>query len=152
MKGSIKDMIQKIKKFIVIGVASFTMLLPGLAVPAIGGIAFADIQADLCTGVDAAAAPTGASCATPTEGTGTSGVKAIAARIVTIFSIIVGAISIIMIIYGGFRYITSGGDSGKVGNAKNTLLYALVGLIIVALAQLIVRFVLTQTNSVTAGA
>ncbi len=54
-----------------------------------------------------------------------------------------------MIIYGGFRYITSGGDSGRVGNAKNVLIYAVVGLIIVALAQIIVRFVLTQTSTLT---
>jgi hypothetical protein len=54
-----------------------------------------------------------------------------------------------MIIYGGFRYITSGGDSGRVGSAKNTLIYAIVGLIIVALAQLIVNFVITQANTNT---
>ena len=62
------------------------------------------------------------------------------------FSIIVGAVSIIMIIYGGFRYITSGGDSGRVGNAKNTLLYAIVGLIIVAIAQIIVHFVVSTSS------
>jgi hypothetical protein len=54
-----------------------------------------------------------------------------------------------MIIYGGFRYITSGGDSGRVGNAKNTLIYAIIGLVIVALAQLIVHFVLNQATTVT---
>jgi len=35
-----------------------------------------------------------------------------------------------MIVYGGFKYITSGGDSGKVGGAKNTLIYAIIGLIV----------------------
>lgn len=67
-------------------------------------------------------------------------------NIVNIISVIVGVISVIMIIFGGFRYITSGGDSGKVGNAKNTILYALIGLVIVALAQFIVYFVLNQTG------
>lgn len=66
--------------------------------------------------------------------------------IINVFSLIVGIVSVIMIIIGGFQYITSGGDSGKVGNAKNTILYAIVGLVIVALAQVIVRFVLDQTT------
>ncbi len=141
-------MIQKIKKFLVVGIASFTMLIPGLLVPVVGGVASADIKANLCSGVDAAADTTDCAAAT-SDATGQAGVKAIAKKITAIFSIIVGAISIIMIIYGGFRYITSGGDSSKVGNAKNTLIYAIVGLIIVALAQLIVRFVLTQAGDAT---
>jgi hypothetical protein len=45
------------------------------------------------------------------------------------------------------RYITSGGDSTKVSGAKNTLIYAIIGLIIVALAQLIVHFVLGQAQT-----
>lgn len=66
-------------------------------------------------------------------------------NIVNIISIIIGIIAVIMIIVGGFKFITSGGDSAKVVSARNTVLYAIVGLIIVALAQLIVRFVLSQT-------
>jgi hypothetical protein len=54
-----------------------------------------------------------------------------------------------MIIWGGFKYITSGGDTGNVSGAKNTLIFAIVGLIIVALAQFVVHFVLnTATSSV----
>ena len=56
-----------------------------------------------------------------------------------------------MIIYGGFRYITSGGSSEGVGAAKSTLIYAIIGLIIVALAQLIVQFVLTQSATAVNG-
>ena len=47
-----------------------------------------------------------------------------------------------MIIIGGFRYIISSGDSGQITSAKNTILYAIVGLVIVLFAQLIVRFVI----------
>jgi len=65
--------------------------------------------------------------------------------IINVFSVIVGSVSVIMIIIGGFRYITSGGDSNNVGGAKNTILYAIVGLIIVAFAQVIVQFVLQRT-------
>jgi hypothetical protein len=66
--------------------------------------------------------------------------------IVNILSVVVGIVAVIMIIVGGFRYITSGGSSEKVTAAKNTLLYAIIGLVIVALAQVIVRFVLTKTT------
>jgi hypothetical protein len=67
-------------------------------------------------------------------------------EIITIFSWVVGAISVIMLIFGGFKYVTSGGDSGKITSAKNTIVYALVGLVIVALSQVIVNFVLYKTN------
>jgi hypothetical protein len=51
-----------------------------------------------------------------------------------------------MIVWGGLRYITSGGDSNKLSSAKNTIIYALIGLIIVALSQFIVRFVLAKAT------
>ena len=65
--------------------------------------------------------------------------------IINIFSIVVGIIAVIMIIYGGFKFITSGGDSGRVTSAKQTIIYAIIGLIIVALAQFIVKFILSKT-------
>ena len=65
-------------------------------------------------------------------------------RIVNLLSIIVGVVAVIMIIVGGFRYVTSGGSDASVTGAKNTILYAVIGLIIVALAQLIVNFVLSN--------
>jgi hypothetical protein len=52
-----------------------------------------------------------------------------------------------MIIWGGFKYITSGGDSNNVSGAKNTIIYAIIGLVIVALAQLIVHFVISQSTA-----
>lgn len=69
------------------------------------------------------------------------------ANIINIFSWIIGAVSVIMIIYGGFRYITSGGNDTGVKDAKNTVLYAIIGLVIVALAQIIVNFVLNQSST-----
>ena len=65
---------------------------------------------------------------------------------INIFSIIVGVVSVIMIIVGGLKYITSSGDSGNVTSAKNTILYAVIGLVVVALAQVIVRFVLSEVG------
>jgi len=84
-------------------------------------------------------------------GTGCEKPKAAAGRIenlikviINVLSAIVGAVCVIMIIIGGFRYVTSAGDSNAVSGAKNTILYAIVGLIIVAFAQVIVRFVLQR--------
>lgn len=68
-------------------------------------------------------------------------------KVINIFSLVIGVVAVIMIILGGFKYITSGGDSGNVTGAKNTILYAVIGLIIVALAQIIVRFVLQTATS-----
>jgi energy-converting hydrogenase Eha subunit B len=66
--------------------------------------------------------------------------------IINVISVIVGVVAVIMVIFGGLRYITSGGDSGKVSSAKNTIIYAVIGLIVVALAQFIVQFVLVKTT------
>jgi len=140
-------MIQKFKRLLLITLASLSLLSPAALVPVLSGVASADIAGNLCTGSVAASDSTSSSCTT--QGDPASGLTSLAKTITKWFSIIVGAISIIMIIYGGFRYITSGGDSGRVGNAKNTLLYAIIGLIIVALAQLIVNFVITQSSTTT---
>lgn len=68
---------------------------------------------------------------------------------IRIFQIIVGLISVFMLISAGLKYITSGGDSSGVGTAKNMILYAVVGLVVVALAQVIVSFVLNRVNQTT---
>ncbi|MBO7720654.1 hypothetical protein J6S35_03455 [Candidatus Saccharibacteria bacterium] len=64
----------------------------------------------------------------------------------------VGIISVIMLIYGGLRYVVSGGDSKKVTDAKNTILYAIIGLIISILAFAIVNFVINAVTGTTDSA
>lgn len=68
--------------------------------------------------------------------------------VINILSVIVGIVAVIMIIFGGFRYVTSAGDTTKVAGAKNTILYAVIGLVIVALAQVIAKFVLGKATKV----
>ena len=60
---------------------------------------------------------------------------------------IVGIIAVIMLIIGGIRYVISGGDAKKVTDAKNTVLYAIIGLIISFLAFAIVNFVISALPS-----
>lgn len=66
----------------------------------------------------------------------------VVSAIINIFSIFVGVAAVIMIIIGGFKYILSSGDSNSTTSAKNTILYAIIGLVIVFFAQVIVKFVL----------
>ena len=56
---------------------------------------------------------------------------------------IVGIIAVIMLILGGVKYLTSGGDSKKVTDAKNTVLYAIIGLVVCFLSFAIVNFVIS---------
>jgi hypothetical protein len=57
---------------------------------------------------------------------------------------VIGAISVLMLIYGGIRYTLSAGDAAAVTAAKNTILYAIVGIVVAIMAYAIVNFVLTQ--------
>lgn len=60
---------------------------------------------------------------------------------------IVGIIAVIMLIIGGIKYVVSGGDAKKVTDAKNTVLYAIIGLVIAFLAFAIVNFVISALPS-----
>ncbi|HWT40035.1 MAG TPA: pilin [Dongiaceae bacterium] len=66
--------------------------------------------------------------------------------ITNVLLFVVGALAVIMIIWGGIRYATSAGNASNVTAAKNTILYAIVGLIIAFLAFAIVNWVLSALN------
>lgn len=72
---------------------------------------------------------------------GKDGIITKAARIL---ALIVGVASVIMIIIGGFKYVLSNGDSNAINSAKNTIIYALIGLVISVIAGAIVQFVLSR--------
>lgn len=75
---------------------------------------------------------------------GTNKLNKTLGNVINILSVVVGVAAVIMLIIGGFRYITSNGDSNQIGAAKNTVIYAIVGLVIVSFAQIIVKFVLSR--------
>lgn len=112
-----------------------------------GGVAFAQLQTDTANPQQSlqqgSCLNTTTGCSSEVSGSGEKANKLVA-TIINVFSWVVGVISVLMIIWGGFKYITSGGDAGGVTGAKNTILYAIVGLVIVALAQVIVQFVLSK--------
>lgn len=72
------------------------------------------------------------------------GPNGIITKITRFVAVIVGVASIIMIMLGGYTYITSNGDPQKTNAAKDTILYAVIGLVIAAAAGLIIGFVLSK--------
>lgn len=73
---------------------------------------------------------------------GDGGQGGIFRTITNVLLFLIGAISVIMLIIGGIRYVVSGGDSTAVQNAKNTILYAIVGVVVAILAYAVVNFVI----------
>lgn len=71
----------------------------------------------------------------------------VTAWVVNIISWGVGLLAVIMIIISGAKFITASGDSGKIASARTGLMWAIIGLIIAALAQVIVQFVLAKTTA-----
>jgi hypothetical protein len=137
-----------VKRFNVL-IASFAasvVLMLGLATPVLAQTAQDQINNGLCAGSNLQFTENPGQCSA--AGTdATSKINDIVHTIVNLLSAIVGIVAVIMIIVGGFRYITSGGNDTSVTSAKNTILYAIIGLVIVALAQILVRFTLSKLTS-----
>lgn len=122
------------KKFILMitVLASSVFALPAL--PAAAGL-FDSAKEDACAGSQVtAAAP---NCADEAAGETDTLIQSI----INLLSIVVGIIAVIMIIINGLRFITSAGDANAVTAARNGVIYAVIGLVLVVLAQIIVRFV-----------
>lgn len=112
-------------------------------------LAFAFVPVMTLTGsvaADSKSQALGGVCETGSDCSG-SGVTNAVSVAVNILSLIVGIAAVVMIILGGLKYVTSGGDSNKVANAKGTITYALIGLVIAVLAQAIVHYVLTVASN-----
>lgn len=79
-------------------------------------------------------------------GTSPGRVESTIRSVINILTIFGGALAVVMIIIGGFRYITSGGNAEAAKGARNTIIYSVVGLIVIALAQIIVHFTLNTVK------
>lgn len=73
-------------------------------------------------------------------------VESLIHTVISLISYAAGIIAVVMIVISGFKYMTAGGESSKVTSAKSTLMHALIGLAIAALAQVLVRFVFTAST------
>lgn len=129
-------MIGKMKLFIVGLLATFSL---SLAFAPSASAAFS-LFGDACRGVsDSAVCKDSKNSSNPIYGP-----NGIVGTVVNILSIIVGVAAVIVIIIAGIQYMLSTGDPSKVNNAKNAILYAVVGLIIAVLSQVIVKFIISR--------
>lgn len=95
----------------------------------------------------------GAECAKPTNAPSQLfGPNSIFVTITNIMLFIIGAIAVIMLIVGGIRYVVSAGDQNAVTSAKNTILYAIIGIVVAFLAYAAVNFVSNQLQAGTSTA
>lgn len=74
------------------------------------------------------------------------GPSGIITRATQVVVYVAGIAAVIMVIIGGIRYITSGGDSNSINSAKNTILYAIIGIVVAVIGQALVSFVLVELN------
>ena len=116
-----------------------TFVLVAAAPVASAQITQSQINNDLCAGANGELTDPNVPC---TDSQSDSGIDRFVRHFVNLLTAVVGIVAVIMIIVGGFRYVTSGGNDTSVTSAKNTILYAIIGLIIVAFAQVLVHFTL----------
>jgi hypothetical protein len=84
-------------------------------------------------------------CDTPAENP-VSGANGVILNTVQIVSFVIGVTAVLVIMYGGFKYITANGDANSISSAKNTIMYAVIGLLLSLLSQAIVIFVLNNIS------
>ncbi len=86
----------------------------------------------------------GAVCSNSSSGDPLTGPNGIIGKVTKDIALFAGVTAVIIIIIGGFMYVLSNGDAGKVSRAKDTILYAAVGLVVIALGQAIIIFVIDR--------
>lgn len=141
-------MIRKLKQLLAIsmvlaGMAASTVSLPASAAanPAPATTTGGTFQSAACDGVNQVGSN---GCNGNPNGT----INNLFAQALNILSLIAGFAGVVMIIISGFKFITAQGDSSAIASARQTLIYALVGLVIAILAQVIVHFVLGKVAGV----
>jgi len=121
-------------KKIAILIASLSLLLMPLLVAAIPSTTYADANSDVRQGIDQA------------NSSGAPSVDNIIAIGLNLFSFVIGVVAVIMVMIAGFRFITANGDANQVSGARTAIIYAIVGLAVVALSQIIVQFTLHKVT------
>jgi len=129
--------------FVGLGSMSGGLLITAAPAAAAPLFVVASFKSDACSGLSQL--DSSQSCGSGSQGT----INKVIHTVIRVLSVVLGAVSIIMIIVSGFRYITSGGDTGAVSSAKRTLIYALVGLVIAVLAEFLAHFVINSAAKAT---
>jgi hypothetical protein len=129
-------MIKRFKVYIAALLCAVCMFAPSLPAAA----AAVDVFHDACT-------TAGASKSSACSNNGSNpltGKTGLLSKITSIISYLAGISAVLLIIISGFMYVTANGDSSKLNTARTTIIYAVVGLIIVLLAQTIIIFVINK--------
>ena len=119
----------------------------GLVAPHVGAAAASDNGLGLKKGVGSAKGNDQVSCLFGSEKEGCTEGSGIFQIIVNVILFIIGAVAVIMIVVGGVRYTVSNGDSNAVQGAKNTIMYAIVGLVVAIIAYALVNFVVVNIGA-----
>ncbi len=72
------------------------------------------------------------------------GSDSIVNKVANILAIASGFIAVAMIVWGGLQMVLSGGESSKVANGRNTVIYASIGIVVIVLARVIIAFVVNK--------
>lgn len=137
---------QTIKNLLVAVFAVPALALAAAVVPSVP--AFAQNECQSTAGGENLTLQSGANCAKGKgQQTDLFGQTGVFKRIVDVMLFLIGAISVIMLIMGGVRYVLSGGEQGKVAEAKNTILYAVIGVVVAILAYAVVNFVISSFSA-----
>jgi hypothetical protein len=119
------------------GAGLLLVLASSVSAPTVSAVDFFD---DICN-------QNGASTSTACNTDGSNeltGSKGVITRVTNVVALISAVAAVIIMIVGGFMYVISNGDSSKVTTAKNTLIYAGVGLVIIAVSRSIIYFVIDR--------
>lgn len=124
-----------------------TVLLLGVFVaPVHAGASSVDVFSEICNNPNISDEVKNATpaCKDSTPDNPLLGENGFISKLIRIFSLATAVAAVITIIIGGFMFVSSQGDSSGINNAKTTLTYAVVGLVVAALAQVIVVFVVDK--------
>jgi hypothetical protein len=75
-----------------------------------------------------------------------AGPNGIIVKVTNIVAVVAGAASVVVLLVASIRYITSNGDSAGINSAKQTIIYALVGIAVIVLAHSLIVFVVSKIN------
>lgn len=132
-------MLKKIKLL-----ALITLGFVPLALAAAPAVTYASTSSEIQSGIDQA---TGGNVSSDPAGS----LSSIIRDILNILSAFAGILAVVMIIVAGFRYTASAGSEESVKKAKSSIVYAIIGVVIVAVAQVIVHFVIVSADGATNG-
>lgn len=145
-------MFKRIKRLVIVAGFSATFLAapaalaldqqPSSQLQPAGSMVVASAQSEIQCGINQAA---GTNCSAGAKPSGD--LASVIKKVLNLLSAVAGVLAVIMIMVAGLRLVTSAGNEEGVKKAKSTLVYAVVGLILVAVAQILVHFVIHTASS-----